>query len=90
MILWHRNNSTEKFCVWLNFTKPVENSNEHAISICTHGTIGYSRFVFDHVSFKKIQIYEKYIKLNSLIYEIQLQLKSIKIFKLSRIKINSN
>uniref|UniRef100_A0A914PEH3 Glycosyltransferase family 92 protein n=1 Tax=Panagrolaimus davidi TaxID=227884 RepID=A0A914PEH3_9BILA len=48
VITWNRNNSTDKFCVWFNFTKATKESDFRSISLCTHGSIGYSKFVFDH------------------------------------------
>uniref|UniRef100_A0A914QU41 Uncharacterized protein n=1 Tax=Panagrolaimus davidi TaxID=227884 RepID=A0A914QU41_9BILA len=45
---WNKNNSPDKFCVWFNFTKAIKISNNLSISLCTHGSIGYSKFIFDH------------------------------------------
>uniref|UniRef100_A0A914YZ03 Glycosyltransferase family 92 protein n=1 Tax=Panagrolaimus superbus TaxID=310955 RepID=A0A914YZ03_9BILA len=46
--IWNKNNSTDKFCVWFNFTKAIQISSNLSISLCTHGSIGYSKFIFDH------------------------------------------
>ena len=38
------------YCVWFDFTKATELPDENSVTLCTHGTIGYSKFIFDHVS----------------------------------------
>ena len=48
---WNRNGSPDKFCVWYNFTKSTQIPDPSSISLCTHGSIGYSKFIFDHVGF---------------------------------------
>uniref|UniRef100_A0A914Y8K8 Glycosyltransferase family 92 protein n=1 Tax=Panagrolaimus superbus TaxID=310955 RepID=A0A914Y8K8_9BILA len=49
---WFRNdpNDDGKFCVWYNFTKASLKPKINSISLCTHGSIGYSKFVFDYVT----------------------------------------
>jgi hypothetical protein len=48
VIFWNKNNSPDKFCIWFNFTKAIKLSSNNSISLCTHGSIGYSKFIFDH------------------------------------------
>lgn len=48
---WFREGTDAKFCVWYNFTKASLKPKINSISLCTHGSIGYSKFVFDYVCF---------------------------------------
>lgn len=38
------------YCVWFDFTQATKHFDENPVTLCLHGTVGYSKFVFDHVS----------------------------------------